>query len=281
MTNESGTAKKAALDKSNKRRFGWPVAVFVLILGVLAGLGVVEYQAKRDKQAQEIFNKEKARLEKELQIAKDSLRACETKLTCAKPKKKYVRKVSRYVAPKPPVSTVKVEEKMFDSRTCGEGTEAMISKITGKPECRAIVAASVPTSIPRVTRVVEQPKPEMICEKPNIRELRDDGSIACVALPVAQAVSQMPPGCFTDPQGRLMCPRSIEAKSEGSWIPWAVGAAVLGIAINNYGGKDKGHKNRTPPGVSSLPPGPGFTSPGLGVATLPPEPRLTSPGPGL
>ncbi|HAT68272.1 MAG TPA: hypothetical protein DCS20_01485 [Candidatus Yonathbacteria bacterium] len=260
---------------------GWAIAIFMLIVGVLAGLGILEWQNNRDEQLRKSFTEEKARLEKELETAKVSLQQCEAKPKCVKPKKHTRKKIHRPTpAPERLASKPQAEEKMFDASLCGDGTEMTISKVTGKPECRAIPVA-IPTPVYMRDRVVEKPKqkPEMVCEKPNILQLRDDGSTACIALPATQQpTTQSPPGCFTDAQGRIMCPRNREAKksSWGSWIPWAVSGAAVLWAVDDH---RKNRKVSSPgPNVVTLPPGPGVVTnpPGPGVATLPPGPGVTT-----
>lgn len=271
MVRESEAGEQATPKGEKKRRFGWPVVVTLLILSILTGLGVREHQQRSAQIAQneKSLSEERTRLEKELHDAQGALKVCKEAAPCGKAKK-LTRNTHRYKVPKPPaVAQARIKEKKFDPRDCGEGTEAVFSKVTGKPECRMIAVAPPPTPAPRVAEAPKQ-KPEMTCEKPNIRELRDDGSIACIALPATQSAQQaMPDGCLPPDQiGRILCRRT-EAKSGSSWVPWALGgAAVVAIIANN---RHKGGGGTTSSAVVTNPPriDPGVTvNPGLPGFTL-------------
>lgn len=256
----------------------WAIAIAALIIGLLGGRGILEWQNNRDEQLTKSFMEEKARLEKELKTANASLQHCEAK-KCVKPKKHTRKKAHQPITvPERLASKPKAEEKRFDASLCGDGTEMTISKVTDKPECRAIPVMIPPPTYVRES-VTEKPKPEMVCEKPNILQLRDDGSTACIAMPTTQqSTTQSPPGCFTDAQGRIMCPRNREAKksSWGSWVPWVISGAAVLWAVDDH---RKNRKVSSPgPSVVTLPPGPGVVTdpPGPGVVTLPPGPGVTT-----
>jgi hypothetical protein len=270
MAEDTVKERKGGTKEKQEKNLWWPFAACLLIFGMLAGLGIFEYQKSRT---------ERDRLEQELSKAKIDLAVCKKTQSpkCDnEPKKvlKKARKVHRYTAPKSPVVKPKVEEKKFNPKVCGEGTEMVVSRATGEPECRA-THALVPA--PLVTKA-EAPKPEMKCEKPLIRELREDGSIACIVLPapvpVTQPVPQVAPDCFPpDAQGRIFCRRT-EAKSGSSWIPWVLGgAAVLAVIANNR----RGNHGSSPPPVVTMQ-GPSVTTlpPGPGVTTLPPGPGVVT-----
>lgn len=263
MVRESAAERKRVSGKEHKG-FWWLIALCFLIIGVLAGLGFFGYQK---------FNTVLAEKEKEVVAAKKALGVCKAKpkIVCQAvvPKKKVHR---RSTVKKTFVQQAKkIEEEKFDPKHCGEGTEAVISKATEKPECRAIHAAN-PMPAP-VAMKVESPKPDMECKEPLIRQLRDDGSIACIAPPAAQPASQVVPGCLPpDSLGRIMCRRT-EVKSSSSWIPWAVGgAAVLAIANNRH----RGHGNSGPPPVVSSPTIITNNPQGPNVITLPPGPGVVT-----
>lgn len=203
MAHDSVKEPKGDTEDSKSNILWWCFAVILLILGILAGLGINEYQK---------FHAEKARLGEVLANTKNALSACQvTKVPHCDVEPKVVvkkpHKVHRYAVPKPPVAKARVVEKKFDPRSCGE-MDAVINKATGKPECRAISTpvttfAPAPMPAPVVTKV-EAPKTEMKCEKPLIRKLNDDGSIECIALPAP--VAQAAPGCLPpDEQGRIFC----------------------------------------------------------------------------
>ncbi|MHB1118268.1 MAG: hypothetical protein ACYCZ7_01945 [Minisyncoccota bacterium] len=230
----------------------WPRVLIGLIIGVLAFLGGVEHA-----KVAEMADIETSTLKRELVQTKDKLTLCELKPSCDKKRDVLKNKVHRHAAPKPFVSPPMVRKKSFDPKVCGEGTEAVISKVTGMPECRSMSAP-----LPVVVKAEAPKKPEVVCEKPLRRVLRDDGTIACTTTPrLVERV--VPAGCFMDGP-RLMCPVQEEASSSGSWVPWVIGAAILGYgvsAINDHKRHTLPPAASSPPGITTFPPGlPGVTT---------------------
>jgi len=266
-------AEASAGNRNEKRgQSSWFVGIVLLGVAMVATWWLVNEQHKK------------------LTATQADLAACQAKPKpiCTTPfvipQKKVHKKVHRLphhntvVAQKAPAKQVLTisppQEEKFDSSMCGAGTEFIFDK-GGKPYCRAVLGRSVAP----IAKAVEAPKQaRVICEKPLIRELRDDGSVACiqVAPPVQQATGQvLPPGCYMD-GSRLMCPTQEEESSSGSWVPWVIGgAAVLGVAAILHN-RNRGGGSSPPSVVISQPPvvvsqPPTFTPSPPGVNSLPPS----------
>ncbi len=283
---EKGVVETKDDKEGNKSKIlWWCLAVILLILGILFGLGIGEYKNSHD---------ENVRLGDELVSTKKTLDACQ-KIKVPRcddePKvvlRKAQKKVHRYAVPKPPAVKPKVEEKKFDPKDCGEGTEAMFNKVTGKPECRVVVA---PAPAPVVAKV-EAPKPEMKCGKPLIRKLNDDGSTECIALPAEVAQPAVANGCLPpDAQGRIFC------RAQRTVVSQPVVPIFSGYGYDRHQGYQRPEprytnpqpywivppqqRPDTGPGVTTLPPGPGVTTlPPPQHWIVPPQPRPSS-GPGV
>ncbi len=118
---------------------------------------------------------------------------------------------------------------------------------------------------PVVPGVILSAKAQVVkCEKPLLRVQMDDGSIECTALaPVTAKVAEPKPvvqnpcqyggthgGVTQDGDHVFNCNNPPVAQSSSSWVPWAIGAVVTGLVLNNRWK----HQHGGYPGVVTQPP---------------------------
>lgn len=278
---EDRVLEKPSASKEEKKCPWWPYVIFCLIIGMLIGVGVFEYQKRHAKESS---------LSQELSKVKSDLTACQASQApkCGEePKKvvKKVRKVRHYAVPKKPlVAQARVEEKKFDPNVCGEGTDAVINKATGKPECRAIpavVTSVAPMPAPVVKRVIAEPK-EPDVYYPAVAAIEEESSLPTARHALGCAGIGALGGLVVEGNGRGAARGALVAVV-GDLIGTAIGGRTggdIGCGVGTVGNMayryNRGGNNSSPPIAAANPPGPGVVTlpPGPGVTTLPPGPGV-------
>lgn len=272
MAEERIPEKLGAPKDKNKKCPWWPYVIFCLVIGMLVGVGVFESQKRHT---------EEVRLDQELTKVKSDLMACQATHVskCEEvPKKvvKKVRKVRHHAIPKkPPVAQARVEEKKFDPRVCGEGTDAVINKATGKPECRAVPAAVtsvVPMPAPVVKRVIAEPK-EPDVYYPAVAAIEEESSLPTARHALGCAGVGALGGLVVEGNGRGAARGALVAVV-GDLIGTAIGGRTggdIGCGVGTVGNMayryNRGRNNSSPPVVAVNPPNPrpSVTPPGVTV----------------
>jgi uncharacterized membrane-anchored protein YhcB (DUF1043 family) len=287
MAAKDGQEEAVFSEKSKRKNLWWCFAIILLILGMLAGLGIFEYQKFRAKEDS---------LGQELSKVKDNLTECRAKQTptCKEEPKKLIkkaRKVHRHAAPKPVAKVVvpKVEEKKY--------------QIAAPLKPNATQMAAVCSPLP----IISDGQGGWKCAQPiRVEVVKEDAKpqgpdVYYPAVYVGEEESSFPTaqhalGCagvgalggyIVEGNGRGALRGAVVAVV-GDLVGTAIGGRAggdIGCGVGTAGNMIYRYRNRSdgnnfsppivsqPPTVRTLPPGSGETTPplGPGVKTFPPS----------